>query len=135
MKYIYLTLGFIFFGLGALGAILPVLPTTPFLLVASFCFARGSDRFHAWFISTKLYQKHLNNFMKNRAMTLKAKCSILAFASTMLILSFVMMNNIYGRIAIICIILFKYYYFCFRITTIKPESPRSEVRPNIENCG
>lgn len=85
MKTLYLIIGFLFFGLGAIGVILPVLPTTPFLLVASYCFARGSKRFNDWFLSTKIYQKHLDSFVKERAMTLKTKISLLSFASAMLI--------------------------------------------------
>ena len=92
MKTLYLIIGFLFFGLGAIGVILPVLPTTPFLLVASYCFARGSKRFNDWFLSTKIYQKHLDSFVKERAMTLKTKISLLSFASAMLILAFCLVD-------------------------------------------
>jgi uncharacterized membrane protein YbaN (DUF454 family) len=68
---IYIILGFTFVGIGALGVILPVLPTTPFLLLASFFFTRGSERFNAWFVSTKLYKNHLADFIRNRSMELK----------------------------------------------------------------
>ena len=106
-------------GLGMIGVILPVLPTTPFLLLSSFCFAKGSDRFHKWFIGTKLYKKHLDSFVKNKSMTLKTKLTILLPASAMLILAFLAMSNIYGRCFIVFLILIKYIYFFTRIKTIK----------------
>ncbi|WP_270507810.1 YbaN family protein [Eubacterium limosum] len=119
MKTLYLIIGFLFFGLGAIGVVLPVLPTTPFLLVASYCFARGSKRFNDWFLSTKIYQKHLDSFVKERAMTLKTKISLLSFASAMLILAFCLVDVIYARILIIAVMIFKYYYFICRIKTIQ----------------
>lgn len=72
-KYIYITVGLISVVLGAIGVVFPILPTTPFLLLASYCFAKGSDRFNTWFIGTKLYKKHLESFVKERSMTLKEK--------------------------------------------------------------
>ena len=104
--------------LGAIGVILPVLPTTPFLLLSSFCFAKGSERFHKWFTKTKLYKKHLDSFVKNRAMTLKTKFCILIPASCMLVLAMIAMSNIYGRVFIIFLIIFKYVYFFTKIQTI-----------------
>lgn len=121
MKYIYFVLGLLFMGIGCIGIILPVLPTTPFLLVALFLFAKSSKRAEAWFKSTKIYQKHIDSFVKERAMTLKSKISVLAFASTMLMIAFFMMDNLYGRTTIIVLMFIKYYYFIFRIKTIKSE--------------
>lgn len=71
MKYLYIALGLLSMAVGAVGVVLPLLPTVPFLLLASFFFAKGSDRFHNWFKSTKLYKNHLESFEKNRSMTLK----------------------------------------------------------------
>ena len=119
LRFVWLVLAFFCFGLGAVGVILPILPTTPFLLLASFCFAKGSDRFHRWFCGTKLYQKHLDSFVKERAMTLKTKLCILLPASAMLILAFLMMQNLPGRIVIVCLIIFKYVYFFTKIKTIR----------------
>ena len=84
MRYIYLMIGMISFGLGFIGIVLPILPTTPFLLLAGFCFARSSKRVHNWFVSTKAYQRHLEPFVQKRAMTLKTKICILSLASFML---------------------------------------------------
>ncbi|MDR0515131.1 MAG: YbaN family protein [Coriobacteriaceae bacterium] len=120
MKPLFAVLGFFFFALGAVGVVVPVLPTTPFLLLASFFFAKSSKRFHTWFTSTKLYQRHLADFVKERAMPLMTKVKILCFASSMLVIAFILCNNLHARILIAAVILFKYYYFLFRIKTVKP---------------
>ena len=117
-RIIWLAAGFLSMGVGMIGVVLPVLPTTPFLLLASFCLAKGSDRFHKWFTGTKLYEKHLEDFVTNRAMTLKTKFSLLIPASAMLILAMLAMPNIYGRLFIVFLIIFKYVYFFTRIRTI-----------------
>lgn len=119
IKLLWLMIGIVSMVLGAIGVVLPVLPTTPFLLLASFCFAKGSDRFHKWFIGTKLYKKHLESFVTNRSMTLKTKLCILLPASAMLILAMLAMSNIYGRVFIVFLIIFKYIYFFTRIETVK----------------
>ena len=119
IKLLWLMIGIVSMVLGAIGVVLPVLPTTPFLLLASFCFAKGSDRFHKWFIGTKLYKKHLESFVTSRSMTLKTKLCILLPASAMLILAMLAMSNIYGRVFIVFLILFKYIYFFTRIETVK----------------
>ena len=119
IKLLWLMIGIVSMVLGAIGVVLPVLPTTPFLLLASFCFAKGSDRFHKWFIGTKLYKKHLESFVTSRSMTLKTKLCILLPASAMLILAMLAMSNIYGRVLIVFLIIFKYIYFFTRIETLK----------------
>lgn len=119
IKLLWLMIGIVSMVLGAIGVVLPVLPTTPFLLLASFSFAKGSDRFHKWFIGTKLYKKHLESFVTSRSMTLKAKLCILLPASAMLILAMLAMSNIYGRVFIVFLIIFKYIYFFTRIETVK----------------
>jgi len=132
MKIVFIVLGFIFIGLGCLGIPLPVLPTTPFLMLAAICFAKGSKRLDAWFKSTKLYQNHLESFVEKREMTLKAKLTILLTASAMLLFSFGMMQykaivngnsvgNIIGRITVLCMIPIKYVFFFTRIKTVPAE--------------
>ncbi|MCB6543775.1 YbaN family protein, partial [Desulfovibrio desulfuricans] len=74
------------------------MPTTPFLLLSAWCFAKSSQRFHNWFISTRLYKNHLDSFVRERSMTLKTKISLLAFASSMLLLAMYFMNSIWLRL-------------------------------------
>ena len=118
LRLLCLCIGFLAMGFGAVGVVLPVLPTTPFLLLASFCLAKGSVRFHKWFTGTKLYKKHLESFVQTRYMTLKTKFSLLIPVSCMLLLAFLAMSNAYGRIFIVVLIVFKYVYFFTKIRSI-----------------
>lgn len=119
MKIVYFIIACIAMVLGAIGVVLPVLPTTPFLLLAAYCFAKSSKRFHAWFMRTRLYRNHLESFVEKRSMTLRTKVMLLSFASTMLCIAMYFMDSIWLRAFIICLLIFKYYYFIFRIKTIR----------------
>ncbi|EKV56817.1 YbaN family protein [Brachyspira hampsonii] len=135
MRVLFIVLGFIFVGIGAVGIVVPILPTTPFLLLASFFFAKGSKRFHDWFMSTKLYKRHLESFVKSRAMTLKSKLSILLPVSAMLIITFIFVNNIYARITLVILFIGKYLYFFTQIKTIKEEEINKNTNEldNLDN--
>lgn len=132
MKILYLILGLFFTGLATIGAFLPVLPTTPFLLVAAFCFAKSSEKFHKWLTNTKMYKKHLESFSKDRAMTMDTKVKILTLSSTMMIISFILINSIYARVTIGLCLIFEYYYFIFKIKTIK-ENKSNDGKQKINN--
>ncbi|MDO6992848.1 YbaN family protein [Brachyspira innocens] len=133
MRVLFIILGFIFVGIGVVGIVVPILPTTPFLLLASFFFAKGSKKFHNWFVSTKLYKKHLESFVKSRAMTLKSKLTILLPVSTMLIITFIFVNNIYARITLIILFISKYLYFFTQIKTIKEDEINKNTLDNLDN--
>lgn len=117
-RYLYTCLGLILFVIAMIGIVLPILPTTPILLLAAVCFAKGSSRVENWFKCTKIYQKHLENFVKNNQMPLKTKFSICIPVTLLMLIPFLIMDNIYGKIFIIIALLFKYYYFTFKIETI-----------------
>ena len=119
-KYIYVTVGLLAFAIGAIGIILPILPTTPFLLLASFCFVRGSEKFDRWFKSTKIYKKHLESFVNEKAMTMKQKIIILLFVNIMLAIPIILIDNLHMRLFLVGLICINLYYFIFKIKTIKP---------------
>ncbi|MGL4736955.1 MAG: YbaN family protein [Cellulosilyticaceae bacterium] len=118
-KTLYIVLGLITFCLGVIGVILPILPTTPFLLVASFCFVRGSDRINNWFVGTKIYKNHLEAFLRDKCMTKKQKISILLFATVLLITPCIFVDNLMMRVTIGIVLVCKWYYFIFRIPNRK----------------
>ena len=119
VKVAYLLLGFTFFSIGAVGVVLPILPTTPFLLLASYFFARSSERFSTWFENTKLYHKYLRTFIEQKTMKLSRKIVLTTFASSMLLFGFFQTNHLVVRIVILLVLVFLHYYFWFRIKTWK----------------
>ena len=66
-------LGILFLVVGAVGAVLPLLPTTPFVLLAAGCFARSSPRMHAWLLRSELFGPVLRNWEQNRCMPRRAR--------------------------------------------------------------
>ncbi len=87
LRYIWLGVGLIAFVLGSAGIVLPLLPTVPFYLLAAFCFAKGSERLHAWFQSTKLYQKYVVPFNDGSGMTWQAKLKTMALVTAVMSVS------------------------------------------------
>lgn len=122
MKLMFITFGILSVSIGAIGAVLPVLPTTPFLLLGSYFFSRGSDRFDSWLKSTKLYKENLESFEKNRSMTRKTKIYLMVLSSTMIWISVFTVDKLYLRVLLVGIDVFKYYYFIFRIKTEEDNS-------------
>lgn len=105
MKYVYMSIGILATALGFLGAVLPLLPTTPFILLAVFCFAKSSERFHTWLINTKVYKEYVEDFQKYRGYTLKKKFELLISVYIVVGFSIWMVDNFYIRIGL-CIMLF-----------------------------
>ena len=66
-------------GLGVLGAFLPLLPTTPFLLLAAACYAKSSERFSNWLLGNRLFGKVLRDYREGKGMPLKLKALSIAF--------------------------------------------------------
>ena len=69
----YILIGTIFLGLGIIGIFLPILPTTPFLLLATACYYKGSRRLHQWMTNNKWLGKYLKNFIERKGIPLKTK--------------------------------------------------------------
>ena len=87
-KLLYVILGCIGLALGAVGAVLPLLPAFPFLLLAAFCFAKSSEKLHRWFTGTKLYKNNLESYVKGQGMTWKTNVRIM-ITVTVLMLSLI----------------------------------------------
>ena len=119
-KILFIVLGCIGLGLGAVGAGVPLLPAFPFLLLAAYSFARSSERLHSWFINTKLYKNNLESYVKGKGMTKRTKVRIMITVTVLMTFGFVMMHQVpVGRIVLAAVWLFHIFYFAFGVKTLK----------------
>ena len=93
MRPFLFILGWLLFALGFVGAFLPVLPTTPIMLLALWCFARSSDRFHDWLYTHRLFGPPLQQWHEYRVIPLTAKLTALFFMLASLVYLFVFLST------------------------------------------
>lgn len=124
MRVFYFSLGWLFFFLGAIGVVLPVLPTTPFMLLALWAFARSSERFHKWLYQHRFFGPPLQQWNKYRVIPKAAKIMSISFMS----MSFVYIA-VYSPIHILLKLLIAalmFYGGWFILT--KPSQPPENIR-------
>ena len=122
-KFIYISCGIVFFGLGIVGTVIPLMPTTPLIILAAVCFGKSSQRLHTWCISTRFYKNNVEDFVNKRTMAIKAKLLLLISVTLVMGLSFTILTvtnvNIVVRIILLIIWLCHVIYFGFVVKTAK----------------
>ena len=88
-------LGFLLLGLGIVGIALPVLPTTPFVLLAAACFSLGSKTCYAWLRKNRIFGQYIENYRTKQGISLWLKISSIAFLWTGLIISMVIVQTLW----------------------------------------
>ena len=120
-KIFWIILGCIGVGLGAVGAVVPMLPAFPFLMLATFSFARSSEKLHNWFVNTKLYKDNLEDFVAGKGMSVKTKVRIMVTVTLLMSVGFIMMGLkgiVTGCIVLGCVWAFHIIYFIWGVKTI-----------------
>ena len=121
-KILWISLGFIGLAIGAIGAVLPMLPAFPFLLLAAFSFGKSSERLHTWFVGTKLYKENLESYVEGKGMTRKTKRRVMITVTLLMSFGFFMMmrKNLYIPCAILAgVWVFHIIYFIYGVKTIR----------------
>ena len=119
-KIVYLCIGFIGLALGAVGAVVPLLPAFPFLLLAGFAFGKSSEKLDRWFKQTKLYKNNLESYVKGEGMTAKTKVKIIITVTILMSIGFIMMKAVpVGQIVLFFVWIFHLVYFALIVKTIK----------------
>ncbi len=123
-KILYILIGSIAVALGAVGAVVPMLPTVPFLMLAAFCFARSSEKLNRWLKETKLYRENLKDLAERRGMTKRAKIRVMVTVTILMSIGLVLMGRkgiVAGCIVLSAIWLIHLLYFLFGVKTLESE--------------
>jgi len=104
IKWLLIIIGTFFVGLGILGIFLPLLPTTPFFLIAAACFARSSKRFYNWLLNNRWFGKYIKNYREGKGIPLKVKIlSISLLWCTILFSTVFIVSILFVRIILILV--------------------------------
>lgn len=104
--------------LGGIGIFLPLLPTTPFILLSAFCFQKSSERFHQWILNSPIFGKYIRDYQEQKGITLKNKIVAVTFMALGMSFSAYKVPNTYMRISLL--VIFKAVsYHIFKIKTLK----------------
>ena len=110
---LYKTLGIFFVGLGTVGAFLPVLPTTPFLILAASCFAKSSDKWYRWLLNNKQFGPAIRDWEEHRAISKRSRYTALTMVFIFGGYSvFFALDNIYLQLMVSSILGYGVFFIC-----------------------
>lgn len=90
IRTLWTAAGLTCFGIGAVGVVVPLLPTVPFMLLAAFCFARGSDRFHDWLVNHPRFGPGIQDWQRHGAISRRGKIAAVLAACVTFSISLVL---------------------------------------------
>jgi uncharacterized membrane protein YbaN (DUF454 family) len=124
--------GTVFLGLGLLGVFLPILPTTPFLLLAAFCYGRGSKRFYRWLVYQSWVGSYIQNYQSGRGIPLKQKVWTIALLWLTIGSTIGLATLVWWLKILLVVVAIGVTIHLARTKTWKPESIQAEKKPLME---
>lgn len=102
-KYLLIAAGWTSFILGVIGIVLPLLPTTPFMLLAAACFANSSPRFHDWLLNHKYFGPIINNFKTGKGIPKKVRNNTIVLIWVMMGISMLVIGKLWSTLLLVTI--------------------------------
>jgi len=124
---IHKVIGLFFVGLAILGAVLPILPTTPFLLVAAACFAKSSPRLHKKLLANKTFGPMIYHWQESRSIPKRAKIISLITMLCSVAWSFYMLDSFIMRLVVVALITCPFIFVC-RLPLAKTNESTAQIK-------
>ena len=125
---IWVILGTLALGIGLVGVVIPVLPTTPFLLAAAYCYSRGSKRFHVWLTTNRIVGRYIRDYQEGKGISSHAKMiTLILLWSTILISALVFVHILWVQVVMIMIALAVSYHILSIGTGKKVKTMEREI--------
>ncbi len=124
IRILLIILGSIFVAIGAIGILVPGLPTTPFMILAAACYIRSSNKLYNWLIKNKLFGKHIKNIREGKGIPIKVKIFAQVMMTTFIFLAIIPFSpisvpNLFIKIIIFLAGLTSFWYVAYRVPTLK----------------
>tara|TARA_Y100001936_G_scaffold171892_1_gene168241 strand:- start:221 stop:643 length:423 start_codon:yes stop_codon:yes gene_type:complete len=124
IRIILICLGSIFVGIGAIGVLVPGLPTTPFMILAAACYIRSSDKLYNWLIKNKIFGKHIKNIREGKGIPIKIKFFALSMKIIFVTLAIIPFSPISVPSVLLKVIIFfagviSFWYVGYKVPTLK----------------
>lgn len=124
IRILLIILGSIFVAIGAIGILVPGLPTTPFMILAAACYIRSSNKLYNWLIKNKLFGKHIKNIREGKGIPIKVKIFAQVMMTTFIFLAIIPLSpisvpNLFIKIIIFLAGLTSFWYVAYRVPTLK----------------
>ncbi|MDT8392030.1 MAG: YbaN family protein [Lentisphaeria bacterium] len=124
-RHLLVMAGVIALGLGVAGVVVPLLPTTPFLLLAAACFMRGSDRLYHWLTRNRWLGGYIRNYRTRHGMTPRAKVAALALLWIVMGYSILQVARAWWLKGLLCAVAVGVTVHVLRLKTLPPDTGRT----------
>ena len=124
IRILLIILGSVFVAIGAIGILVPGLPTTPFMILAAACYIRSSNKLYNWLIKNKLFGKHIKNIREGKGIPIRVKIFAQVMMTTFIFLAIIPFSpisvpNLFIKIIIFLAGLTSFWYVAYRVPTLK----------------